>query len=199
VPQPIPPPLVTAQHLVPVQPMQPAPAQLKWLLEQVHMVRSLRTGTRSVNTQAFDMQTSANRLRARYRDCWAGRSNVGTTRRRMRGFIRSAMTTRPGRSNTRSVVLCCVVLAQPCETGLRIAGDYRPAASVPAAAIQLEEASDSVANAAAAATLIAGRSAAGRSAAGRSAAGRSAAGRSAAGRSAAASGCCLWTREPAES
>ena len=184
-PQPIPPPLVTAQHLVPVQPMQPAPAQLKWLLEQVHMVRSLRTGTRSVNTQAFDMQTSANRLRARYRDCWAGRSNVGTTRRRMRGFIRSAMTTRPGRSNTRSVVLCCVVLAQPCETGLRIAGDYRPAASVPAAAIQLEEASDSVANAAAAtATLVAGRSAAGRSAA---------------GRSAAASGCCLWTREPAES
>jgi hypothetical protein len=185
---PIPPPLVTVQHLVPVQPMQPAqpaPAQLKWLLEQVHMVRSLRTGTRSVNTQAFDMQTSANRLRARYRDCWSGRSNVGTTRRRMRGFIRSAMTTRPGRSNTRSVVLCCVVLAQPCETGrLRIAGDYRPAASVPAAAIQLEEASDSVANAAAAATLIAGRSAAGRSAA---------------GRSAAASGCCLWTREPAES
>jgi hypothetical protein len=108
----------------------------------------------------------------------------------MRGFIRSAMTTRPGRSNTRSVVLRCVVLAQPCETGLRIAGDYRPAASVPAAAIQLEEASDSVANAAAAtATLVAGRSAAG----------RSAAGRSAAGRSAAASGRCLWTREPAES
>jgi hypothetical protein len=93
--------------------------------------------------------------------------------------------------NTRSVMLCCVtkfslVIRGPWP-GLRIAGDYRPAASVPAAAIQLEEASDSVANAAAAAaaaaaTLIAGTTAA--------------AGRIAANASAAASGRCLWTREP---
>jgi hypothetical protein len=50
VPQPILPPL-QQQHLVTVQPMQPKQltqlqAQLKWLLEQVHMVRN-----RSVNTQ----------------------------------------------------------------------------------------------------------------------------------------------------
>jgi hypothetical protein len=99
------------------------------------------------------------------------------------------MTTRPGRYNTTEhTSLCCVVLAQPCETGrLRIAGDYRPAASVPAAAIQLEEASDPAAAAAAAAaaiTLIAGAAVA------------TATGRIAANASTASSGRCSWTREP---
>ena len=152
-------------HLVPAQPMQPkqlpvmtqgvAPAQplrgmlsqqsgqlqaqLKWLLEQVHMVRN-----RAVNTQPSICKLVPTGTRCPHQQIWDGvsvdkrvlshdraassrilheiprllvcRSNVGTTRRRRRGFIRSAMTTRPGRSTpVCCVVLCCVVLAQPLE------------------------------------------------------------------------------------
>jgi hypothetical protein len=137
--------LVTAQPMQPMQPKQlpvaPAQlqAQLKWLLEQVHMVRNravntqpsicklVPTGTRCPHQQKWDGVSVDKRVLSHDRAASSRivheiprllvcRSNVGTTRRRRRGFIRSAMTTRPGRSTlVCCVVFCCVVLAQPYE------------------------------------------------------------------------------------
>ena len=154
-PPPILPPLQQQPllHLVTAQPMQPkqlpvAPAQLqaqlKWLLEQVHMVRNravntqpsicklVPTGTRCPHQQKWDGvsvdkrvlshdRAASSRIVHEIHRLLVCRSNVGTTRRRRRGFIRSAMTTRPGRSTLVCcvvlccVVFCCVVLAQPYE------------------------------------------------------------------------------------
>lgn len=97
-----------------MQPMQPAQAKLKWLLEQVHMVRS-----RSVKHTAFSIKPA---LVCR---CLAlvCRSNVGTTRRRTRGFIRSAMTTRPGRYVVFVLSFFCAALSDRGDFALQVTID----------------------------------------------------------------------------
>lgn len=101
VPQPIPlplqqQPLVTVQ---PMQPMQPAQAKLKWLLEQVHVVRS-----RSVKHTAFDKNRHSMLSAGLSQQCRHNKEEKERLHKICNDY------------KARKVCYVCVVLAQPCET-----------------------------------------------------------------------------------